>query len=168
MMKSASTPVPRKSSRGKFDSLAQEAYLGLWRTYDRLKALEDALFSQYDLSAQQYNALRLLRSAHPGTMPTLALGTRLVSRAPDVTRLLDKLEQRGLIARERRASNRRVVEIGITAAGLALLDELNEQVQQCHQQQLGHLPDKTLQEIIKLLAAARAPHEDPDPWPRSD
>ncbi len=102
-MKTASTKSPRKSTRAKFDSLQQEAYLSLWRTYDRLKSLEDALFGQYDLSPQQYNTLRLLRSVHPGTMPTLALGARLVSRAPDVTRLLDKLEQRGLIERERRA-----------------------------------------------------------------
>jgi DNA-binding MarR family transcriptional regulator len=164
-MKTAGTKSPRKSLRGKFDSLQQEAYLSLWRTYDRLKTLEDALFGQYDLSAQQYNALRLLRSVHPGTMPTSALGARLVSRAPDVTRLLDKLEQRGLIRRERRANNRRVVEIGITGEGLTLLDELAEQVRDCHHRQLGHLPDKTLRELVKLLEAARQPHEDPAAWP---
>lgn len=165
-MKAAGTKSPSKTQRGKFDSLQQEAYLSLWRTYDRLKTLEDALFGEYDLSPQQYNTLRLLRSVHPGTMPTLALGARLVSRAPDVTRLLDKLEQRGLIERERRASNRRVVEIGITGEGLTLLDELALLVRDCHRRQLGHLPDKTLQDLIKLLEAARQPHENPDAaWP---
>src|ERR1051326_659555 len=100
----------------RFDSLEQEVFLNLWRTYDRLRALEDELFARFDLTPQQYNALRLLRAEHPATTPTLALANRLVSRAPDITRLLDKLEQRGLIARERPAANRRVVRVGITDA----------------------------------------------------
>src|SRR3982751_144671 len=89
-----------------FDSLEQEAFLNLWRTYDRLRALEESLFSQFELSAQQYNALRLLRGVHPQSMPTLALGAKLISRAPDMTRLLDKLEARQLVHRERRSENR--------------------------------------------------------------
>ena len=83
----------------RFDSLYQQAYLNLWRTYDRLKAIEDDLFARSDLSAQQYNALRLLQAAHPGTIPTLTLGARLISRAPDMTRMLDRLEDRGLVRR---------------------------------------------------------------------
>src|SRR5947207_2097929 len=105
----ATRPKPAR-----FDSPEQEAFLNLWRTYDRLRALEDTLFAPYDLTPQQYNALRLLRAAHPGTVPTLDLAGRLVSRAPDITRLLDKLEQRGLIRRERLADDRRVVRLGIT------------------------------------------------------
>lgn len=85
----------KSASTGKrFDTLEQEAFLGIWRTYDRLRALEDELFARYDLTAQQYNALRLLRSCHPEAIRTLDLAARLVSRAPDITRLLDKLEQR--------------------------------------------------------------------------
>src|SRR5262245_22270781 len=79
-----------------FDSPEQEAFLNLWRTYDRLRALEDDLFGRYELTGQQYNALRLLRAAHPEPVPTLALAARLISRAPDITRLLDRLEERGL------------------------------------------------------------------------
>ena len=100
------TAAPPKS---RFDSPEQEAFLNLWRTYDRLRALEDDLFARYDLTPQQYNALRLLRAEHPGTLQTLALADRLVSRAPDITRLLDKLEIRGLVGRDRLADNRRVV-----------------------------------------------------------
>ena len=85
----------------RFDSLEQEAYLNLWRTYDRLRAEEDRLFDSVGLTAQQYNALRLLRGKHPASLPTLALAERLVSRAPDITRMLDKLEQRKLVRRER-------------------------------------------------------------------
>src|SRR5262245_17456754 len=112
----------------RFDSLEQEAFLGLWRTYDRLRKLEDELFAQYDLTPQQYNALRLLRADHPAPVRTLDLAARLVSRAPDITRLLDKLERDGLVARDRPADNRRVVRVGITPKGIALLDKLREPI----------------------------------------
>ena len=109
-------PVPPR----RFDSLEQEAFLNLWRTYDRLHIAEEALFEQYDLTPQQYNALRLLRSDHPNKVATLALAERLVSRAPDITRLLDKLVVRELVERERPAGNRRTVLVGITPDGAAI------------------------------------------------
>ena len=152
---------PRKAGRqSHFDSLEQEVYLNLWRTYDRLRALEDELFADFDLTAQQYNALRLLRSVHPMTLRTLALANRLVSRAPDITRLLDKLEARALVARERRPGNRRVVEVGVTEAGLALLDRLAVPLRECHERQLGHLSAADLRKLSELLRAARDPHEE--------
>jgi DNA-binding MarR family transcriptional regulator len=148
------------SSGRRFDSLEQEAFLGLWRTYDRLRALEDELFARYDLTAQQYNAMRLLRSCHPEAIRTLDLAARLVSRAPDITRLLDKLEQRGLVVRDRPADNRRVVCVNITTAGIALLNELRDDVRDCHARQLSHLSQKDLKTLVALLRAARLPHED--------
>jgi len=146
----------------RFDSLEQEAFLNLWRTYDRLRALEESLFGQFDMSAQQYNALRLLRGVYPQSMPTLALGAKLISRAPDMTRLLDKLEARKLVRRERRSENRRVVEVAITDEGLQLLKQLDTPVQACARQQLGHLGQSSLQSLVDLLHRARQPHEDPD------
>src|SRR5215831_15211889 len=119
-----------------FDSLEQEVFLNLWRTYDRLRAVEEELFGRYDLTPQQYNALRLLSSEHPHKIQTLDLAGRLVSHAPDITRLLDKLQQRGLIERDRPADNRRVVRIGITDAGLALLRDLQGPLEECHARQL--------------------------------
>ena len=162
-----STPAaPRRRSR-RFDSAEQEAYLNLWRTYDRLKEIEDRLFEQHGLTAQQYNALRVLRAAHPRPMPTLALGERLVSRSPDMTRLVDKLSDAGWVERERRSDNRRVVEVSITAAGMELLDQLRTAVRDAHRKQLGHLTAAQREQLISLLQRARAPHEDPDaPWPR--
>jgi DNA-binding MarR family transcriptional regulator len=157
-MTTLQTRQVRNSRR--FDSLEQEAFLNLWRTYDRLRALEDELFGRYELTPQQYNALRLLRSAHPGKVPTLELASRLVSRAPDITRLLDKLEVRRLIERDRPADNRRVVHIGITRAGLELLEELADAIRNCHVRQLGHLSQKKLKGLIAVLKAARRPHED--------
>lgn len=158
---SAQNPETRPK-RLRFDSLQQEAFLNLWRTYDRLKALEDELFCQYELTAQQYNALRLLKAAHPSRVPTLHLASQLVSRAPDITRLLDKLAERGYIDRERPAENRRSVQAGITESGLALLSELADRVRECHQKQLGRLSESELRSLVSLLQKAREPHETPE------
>jgi DNA-binding MarR family transcriptional regulator len=152
---SSSEPRPRS-----FDSTEQEVFLNLWRTYDRLRALEDELFAAHKLTAQQYNALRLLKGAHPGSLPTLVLASRLISRAPDITRLLDRLEARALVRRERKADNRRMVLVAITDAGLQLLRELAGPVRACARRQLGHLDSRQQAQLIELLKAARAPHED--------
>ncbi len=156
------TPPDRRAPAGRsFDSPEQEVFLNLWRTYDRLRALEDELFAPYDLTPQQYNALRLLAGARPDKIRTLDLAARLVSRAPDITRLLDKLEQGGLVERDRPADNRRVVHVGITAKGLALLRRLREPLRACHARQLGHLSGEELRLLSALLRAARRPHEAP-------
>lgn len=148
------------ASQRRFDSPEQEAFLGLWRTFDRLRALEEDVFARYGLTPQQYNALRLLRAARPETLRTTDLTERLVSRAPDTTRLLDKLADGKLIERTRPETNRREVRVGITPGGVALLDELQEPLGECHARQLGHLPRSQLRELIALLRAARLPHED--------
>jgi DNA-binding MarR family transcriptional regulator len=156
-----STPPGGRSRRG-FDSPEQEVFLNLWRTYDRLRGPEEELFGRYDLTPQQYNALRLLRAAHPGSLPTLALAARLVSRAPDITRLLDRLERRGLVMRDRPAEDRRLVRVSVTAAGLSLLRELAGPVRACHSRQLGHLSPAQLRDLARLLRLARRPHEEAD------
>jgi DNA-binding MarR family transcriptional regulator len=149
----------------RFDSVEQEVFLNLWRTYDRLRALEDGLFGGFDLTPQQYNVLRLLRADHPRAVQTLTLAERLVSRAPDITRMLDRLEQRGLVCRERPPDNRRVVRVKITAAGLALLEQIAAPLRDCHQRQLGHLGQADLKQLARLLRAARLPHEgEISPW----
>jgi DNA-binding MarR family transcriptional regulator len=148
-----------------FDTPEQEVFLNLWRTYDCLRALEDELFSQYELTAQQYNALRLLKAARPGSLPTLVLASRLVSRAPDITRLLDRLEDRGLVRRHRPAENRRQVLVTITDAGMVLLRQLAGPVRECAARQLGHLSTEQKQQLTALLRAARQPHEkDQSDW----
>ena len=158
----AKTPPDKPASRPRhFDSLEQEAFLNLWRTYDRLHVREEELFGRHDLTPQQYNALRLLRGEGGKKLPTLALAARLVSRAPDITRLLDKLEERGLIERERPPDNRRMVLIGLTDAGRALLAQLDDRVRECHVRQLGHLSETQLRQLISLLQDARNVHEEP-------
>lgn len=155
-----------------FDSLEQEAYLQLWRTYDRLREIDEQVFTAAGISAQQYNALRVLRSVTPRPLSASALGARLVSRAPDMTRLLDKLEEQGLVRRRRNPANRRVVEVWITAGGIALVRRLADAVRTCGRHQLGHLDRRTLVRLIDLLRRARDPHDHAatDAWPgnRSD
>ncbi|HEX6987067.1 MAG TPA: MarR family transcriptional regulator [Planctomycetaceae bacterium] len=155
------TDSPSRPKAARFDSPEQEAFLNLWRTYDRLRAFEDELFRAFDLTPQQYNVLRLLQAARPEPVPTLALADRLVSRAPDITRMLDKLEQAGLVARERPPENRRQVLISITEAGTTLLDAIAGPLRECHARQLGHLPKSDLKRLTALLRAAREPHEPP-------
>lgn len=157
-MNAAKTKTTRKTH--KFDSLEQEVFLNLWRTFDRLRLHEDGLFEKYELTSQQYNTLRLLRAARPELLQTLTLAARLVSRAPDITRMLDKLEDRELIFRERPLENRRIVQVGITDGGIFLLDQIATPLQDCHSAQLGHLSAAELRQLIQLLRAAREPHED--------
>jgi DNA-binding MarR family transcriptional regulator len=157
MSTSGDTPRPQ-SRRPRFDSPQQEVFLNLWRTYDRLRQYEDELFERFELTAQQYNVLRILKAAHD-QMPTLALASRLVSRAPDITRMLDKLAERGLIERERPADNRRVVNVKITEAGVALLAEIAPHLRECHNKQLGHLSADEMEVLNQLLRKARTPHE---------
>lgn len=155
----AKPPAGAASQNLRFDSIAQEAYLGLWRTYDRLKAFEDELFSEYGLSAQQYNTLRLLEAAAPDALTVQRLGEKLISRAPDMTRLLDRLEAGGWISRVRPPENRRSVHVTLTMKGQALLTELAPKVRDCHERQLGHLALDEQRQLIDLLAMVRKPHE---------
>jgi DNA-binding MarR family transcriptional regulator len=157
-MDAVASKTTLKAKGRQFDSLQQEAYLALWRTYDRLRALEDELFNRYELTAQQYNLLRLLGAAQR-PVPTLTLAERLISRAPDITRMVDKLESRTVITRTRSTKDRREVLVEITATGTKLLDRIAGPLKACHEQQLGHLSAAELKALIGLLQSARAPHE---------
>lgn len=162
---SLSQQSPPEKRLGRFDSPEQEVYLNLWRTYDRLRMLEDSLFMNFGLNCQQYNVLRLLKASHPQAVPTLELAGRLVSRAPDITRMLDKLERQNWITRLRPDGNRRVVLVAITDAGVEVLKKLAEPLRECHQKQLGHLTTEQMQQLCELLKVARGPHEvDQSPW----
>lgn len=153
------------TSARRFDSPTQETYLSLWRTYDRLRALEDELFAKFDLVPQQYNLLRLLRTMYPEPVPTLSMVKQLVSRAPNVTRMLDHLEERGLIERNRCKEDRRNMLVCITGKGIALLKEISEPLKACHEHQLGHLSVAELKQLNTLLMKVRSPHEPKDsPW----
>jgi len=147
------------AARLRFDSPLQELYLNLWRTYDRLRDLEEQLFAEYELNSQQYNVLRLLKAAQPGALATLAIAERLVSRSPDITRMLDRLAERGWIERIRTEEDRRQVLARITPEGLRLLQRIAKPLEKCHERQLGHLKPQEVRQLIELLQVARQPHE---------
>lgn len=155
------TSKEQSAAKLRFDTPLQELYLNLWRTYDRLRELEDELFAQYELNSLQYNVLRLLKAAQPGGMATLAIAERLVSRAPDITRLLDRMVDRALIERARTVEDRRQVLARITPEGIKLLHKIAKPLEKCHERQLGHLTGAEAKSLIDLLQAARRPHELP-------
>jgi DNA-binding MarR family transcriptional regulator len=107
-----------------------------------------------DLSPTQYNVLRILRGAPEG-LPCGEIAGRLITRDPDVTRLLDRMEKRGLISRARDSRDRRMVLTRISAEGLKLVNRLDEPVLQMHRKLLGHLGKERLRALGELLAAAR-------------
>ena len=139
-----------------FDLPEQEAYLNIIRTASFLDGAFDGLFKKYGLTNAQYNVLRILRG-EGARMPSLAVAERLVTRVPDITRLVDRLEQGGLVKRERSTEDRRVVYVSVTAKGLALLADLDEPVRMLHREQLQHMPKKELGELSRLLVRARTP-----------
>lgn len=144
-----------KQSRS-FDSLELEAFLNLQRTAAVLAGPVNKLLKQHDLSPSQYNILRILRGQNGQGLPCTPIGERMVTRVPDVTRLIDKLIRMGLAARERSATDRRVVLITITDAGLNVLQELDSPIADVHQHVLGHLSERQLRELNKLLVKARS------------
>ena len=142
--------------RGPFESLEQEAYLNLLRTTDALAREFDVVFKPAGLSEPQYNVLRILRGAGSDGLPCGEIAQRMIARDPDMTRLLDRLESRDLIARSRDSADRRVVTARITAAGLELLAQLDQPLAELHRNQLAHLRRDELQTLVQLLEKARA------------
>lgn len=138
-----------------FRSIEIEAFLNLMRTHDALLRGVQALLRGHRLSLPQYNALRILRGAGDQGRTCGEIAERMITRDPDVTRLLDRLEARALVRRERQASDRRVVRAFITPAGIGLLDLLDEPVDALHARQLGHLGEDELAGLIALLEKAR-------------
>ena len=126
----------------------------LLRTTDQLSRGLVPLLKAEQLSPTQYNVLRILRGALEG-LPCGEIGQRMITRDPDITRLLDRLEKRGLIVRWRDAKDRRMVLARITPEGLKMLDRLDKPMQEGHRKQLGHLGRKRLKALCELLRVAR-------------
>ncbi len=133
----------------------EQAFLDLWRTTDLLSRRLVRVLKTEDLSPTQYNVLRILRGA-PDGLPCGEIADRMITRDPDITRLLDRLEKRHLIARWRDSKDRRTVLTRITPEGLKLLARLDEPVQGAHRGQLGHLGKQGLRRLADLLRSARS------------
>jgi DNA-binding MarR family transcriptional regulator len=138
-----------------FDNLEDEALVALQRTADRLHWRLSEMLKAYGLSPTQYNALRILRGARDEGRACSEIAERMINRDPDITRLIDRLERRGLVARSREGRDRRVITTRITPAGLELLESLDRPIEAFNRKMLGPLGEQRLRALIQLLEAAR-------------
>ena len=139
-----------------FTSLEQEIFIALQVTARHvLDPFELFLKSEAGMSPAQYNVLRILRGTHPAGLPCSEISKRLIHRDPDITRMTDRLEQAGLVRRERGSADRRVVEVRITETGLSRLKELDPVVLTMPKKVLGQLGKRRLLQLLKLLADVR-------------
>ncbi|MFT3687006.1 MAG: MarR family winged helix-turn-helix transcriptional regulator [Phycisphaerales bacterium] len=138
-----------------FESPAQEAFLNVMRTASLLAGPFERLFKKHGLSGATYNALRILRGAGEQGRRCSEIGEHLVAAVPDVTRLVDRLEEAGLAKRTRGSDDRRVVTVRITPAGLALLKKFDGTILELHEAQMGHMSRKDLETLSRLLCVAR-------------
>lgn len=139
-----------------FRSRRQEAFIGLLLTAEAARwPFLDLLAGHEELTLQQYNVLRILRGAGPDGLPTLAIAERMVERTPGVTRLIDRMEQKGLVSRERAKDDRRQVICRITDAGLGLLRKLDRPIDVLEEEIFAALDDREVGQLIGLLNQVR-------------
>ena len=138
-----------------FSTLEEEAFLNVQRTANALSQGVAELLKEHDLTQTQYNVLRILRGAGEQGLTAGDVGDRMITRDPDVTRLLDRLEKRGLVERWRCTHDRRVVWTRITPSGLETIAPLDGPVTELLVSQMSHLGRDRLTELIDLLEAAR-------------
>jgi DNA-binding MarR family transcriptional regulator len=141
--------------RGAAGGREEDVYLNMLRTVERLSRGVAETLAGADLTPTQYNALRILRGAGDAGASCTEVSERMVTKDSDVTRLLDRLDARGLISRGREAADRRRVVTRITDEGLRVLADLDAPVAETHHRQLGHLGDRRLATLDALLRAAR-------------
>ena len=141
--------------RRPFAGLEAEAYLNLLRTAEVLAQDAERMLKPFGLTGTQYNVLRILRGAGRAGLACGEVSGRMVTHDPDITRLLDRLEARGLVSRARDQRDRRVITSRITPAGLEILKQLDGPVAAWHRRALGHLGSTRLRALVDLLEAAR-------------
>jgi DNA-binding MarR family transcriptional regulator len=138
-----------------FASLAQEAHLSIMRAAAELEHTSEEIFKPHGITTTQFNVLRILRGAGASGLCRHEVGSRMVRRVPDVTRLLDRMEESGLIIRERTGNDRRYVTARITGKGLAMLDKLEPEVNALHEGLLKHMSASRLRSFIELIGEVR-------------
>jgi DNA-binding MarR family transcriptional regulator len=138
-----------------FPSPSQEAAVALLRTADVVNRLIDSVIAGHGITGQQYNVLRILRGAGERGLPTLDIAERMIEQTPGITRLIDRLEAKKLVSRERCATDRRQVFCRITPAGLTLLAKLDEPVRAAGDRALHKLSKKDIAQLLELLERAR-------------
>jgi len=138
-----------------FRTLRQEAQLNLVRTANILSDAFEQMLKPHGITGTQYNVLRILRGAEPDGLCRNEVSQRLLNRMPDATRLLDRMEEAGLVTRERSTTDRRLVTTRITKKGRQVVDSLDDAADDQHERSLGHMNEQQLRTLIKLLTLAR-------------
>jgi len=139
--------------------LEDRLFVALLKASDSLASQADQLIKANGLTSAQYNVLRILRGAGPEGLPCNTVAERMISRDPDMTRLLDRMEKRDVITRERQKEDRRVVKARITDEGLKLLKKMDAPIRELHKSQFAHMTSARLKTLMDLLTevAAHAP-----------
>ena len=149
--------IASRLKQKRFSSQEQEIFIGLLMAAARVvEPWEKFLKATADLTNHQYNVLRILRGSHPERLTCSDVGERMIARDPDITRLVDRLEKRGLVKRSRSSQDRRVVEVGITSKGLELVHGLDVHAGRMPKALLGHLGVKRSKQLRDLLEAVLA------------
>src|SRR6267142_1274873 len=144
----------KSSSPGVY--LENRIFVAVLQTADTLGQEAEQLLKAAGIPSAQYNVLRILRGAEPEGLPCRGIGDRMISHDPDMTRLLDRMEKRGLITRERQTDDRRVVKTRITPQALRLLKSLDQPVHELHKRQFGHMPAARLKILSRMLEEVSA------------
>ncbi len=153
------SPLQKEIRQSKpFRSRGQEVVVALIRTADLVRRAVGRVLEPYDITVQQYNVLRILRGAGEQGLPTLEIGERMVEHAPGVTRLLDRLEVKGLVRRQRCPEDRRQVLCWLTPAGTELVERLDEPVDSADAEAVAMLAPEEQERLLRLLDAVRASH----------
>jgi DNA-binding MarR family transcriptional regulator len=142
---------PRARAKPVSLPLEDQTFIALQKTADTLGQEAEQLLKANGLTGAQYNVLRILRGAEPAGLACSDIGERMISHDPDMTRLLDRMEKRGMITRQRQTDDRRVVKTRITSDGLGLLKRLDQPVRELHKRQFRHLPAARLKTLAELL-----------------
>jgi len=156
-MSPRSTALQREiKQRRPFGSRAQEATIALLRTADVVRRRLAHTVDPHGITLQQYNVLRILKGAAPDPLPTLEIAERMIEAQPGITRLLDRLDAKGLVRRERCADDRRQVHCWISEEGLDLLADLDPVVDEADRAAVGALSPAQVEQLVRLLEVVRA------------
>jgi len=146
--------------QGHFASIGQEAMLNIMVTSSWMLGELAASMAPYGVTPSQYNVLRVLRGSHPKLLTCSDIRNRLLDRTPDVTRLLNRLEKRGYVHRARATTDRRIVEVGISETGRALLSQMDGLMDATVDRMTAHLSDAEQRQVCQLLERLRAPQSE--------
>src|SRR5437763_9477632 len=138
---------------------ARTAYITLLSTADKVRTFFETVCAPFRITVQQYNVLRILRGAEPSGLPTLTIAERMIERTPGITRMIDRLEAKGLVEREVRPHDRRRVYCRITRNGLSLLKRLDEPTEEANPAACRGLSAAELAQLTALLVKTRKAHE---------